>query len=296
MTGGGTTAGAGAIRFLRWHPWGLAIDSNAASTATPERRTAATWLHHRQPDEPHDVESAGRRLGGHRRRSTRRSDSYPAAAPYTLTAPILGASVSPNPDVIASATHRRPDRSVVHADEPVRRVHRAAQSARRWAARSRHADRSRTSRCRSTTVTVPAGATSLRATIGSPSDPAADLDLFVYNCTTGTCVLAGQSADGDSEESVTIANPAAGHLEGRSSTGSTSRRGRRRTTTSTCSSRRRRSGSVAVTDANALRPAGALVDGARHGDGERRAGRGTRPVRQRPGADGRATCSSAPAT
>ena len=59
-------------------------------------------------------------------------------------------------------------------------------------------------------MTVPAGSTSLRATIGSPSDPGADLDLFVFNCTSGTCVLAGQSADGDSEESVTIANPAAG--------------------------------------------------------------------------------------
>ena len=59
-------------------------------------------------------------------------------------------------------------------------------------------------------VTVPAGAASLRATIGNPSDPAADLDLFVQNCTSGTCVAAGQSADGDSEESVTINNPAAG--------------------------------------------------------------------------------------
>jgi hypothetical protein len=59
-------------------------------------------------------------------------------------------------------------------------------------------------------VTIPAGTTSLRATIGSPSDPAADLDLFVFNCTTGTCVQAGSNADGDSEESVTIANPAAG--------------------------------------------------------------------------------------
>jgi hypothetical protein len=59
-------------------------------------------------------------------------------------------------------------------------------------------------------VNVVPGSTSLRATIGSPSDPGADLDLFVYNCTTGSCVLAGQSADGDSEESVTIANPAAG--------------------------------------------------------------------------------------
>ena len=60
-------------------------------------------------------------------------------------------------------------------------------------------------------MTVTAGSTSLRATIGNPSDPAADLDLFVFNCTSGTCVLAGQNADGDSEESVTIANPAAGN-------------------------------------------------------------------------------------
>jgi hypothetical protein len=36
------------------------------------------------------------------------------------------------------------------------------------------------------------------------------LDLYVYNCTSGTCVQAGFSADGDSEESVTINNPAAG--------------------------------------------------------------------------------------
>jgi hypothetical protein len=62
-------------------------------------------------------------------------------------------------------------------------------------------------------VVVTAGSTSLRATIGGPSDPAADLDLFVYNCTSGTCVLAGQSADGDSVESVTINNPAAGNWE-----------------------------------------------------------------------------------
>lgn len=47
-------------------------------------------------------------------------------------------------------------------------------------------------------VQVTPGATSLRATIGSPSDPGADLDIYVYNCITGSCVLAGSSADGDS--------------------------------------------------------------------------------------------------
>ncbi|MGW0838245.1 S8 family serine peptidase [Streptomyces prunicolor] len=58
-----------------------------------------------------------------------------------------------------------------------------------------------------TTVEVPAGATSLDVSIGNVSDTAADLDLTVYN-SAGTAV--GQSADGDSEEAVSIANPAAG--------------------------------------------------------------------------------------
>ncbi len=58
-----------------------------------------------------------------------------------------------------------------------------------------------------TTVDVPEGATSLDVTIGNVSDAAADLDLVVYNA-AGTQV--GSSADGDSEESVKVANPAAG--------------------------------------------------------------------------------------
>ena len=99
------------------------------------------------------------------------------------------------------------------------------------------------------------GTTSLRATIGSPSDPAADLDLFVFNCTTGTCVLAGQSADGDSEESVTIANPAAGTwivlVDGFSvPAGSTTYN------YIDVFFKTPPFGSISVTDANALRPAG----------------------------------------
>jgi hypothetical protein len=57
------------------------------------------------------------------------------------------------------------------------------------------------------TVEVPAGATSLDVVIGNVSDPSADLDLTVKNA-AGTVV--GQSADGDSEEAVSVASPAAG--------------------------------------------------------------------------------------
>ncbi|MQY32483.1 hypothetical protein SRB17_04320 [Streptomyces sp. RB17] len=58
-----------------------------------------------------------------------------------------------------------------------------------------------------TTVDVPAGATSLDVAIGNVSDASADLDLTVYDA-SGKQVA--QSADGDSEEAVSLPSPAAG--------------------------------------------------------------------------------------
>ncbi|MFL6127499.1 MAG: S8 family serine peptidase [Mycobacteriales bacterium] len=55
-------------------------------------------------------------------------------------------------------------------------------------------------------VVVPAGATRLDVSIGNTSDPAADLDLYLLR----NGVRVAQSADGDSEESVSLANPTAG--------------------------------------------------------------------------------------
>ncbi|NYI03207.1 S8 family serine peptidase [Allostreptomyces psammosilenae] len=57
-----------------------------------------------------------------------------------------------------------------------------------------------------TEVTVPEGASSAAFTIGGAADPQADLDLYVY--LDGG--LIGSSADGDSEESVSIPYPPAG--------------------------------------------------------------------------------------
>jgi subtilisin family serine protease len=55
-------------------------------------------------------------------------------------------------------------------------------------------------------VVVPEGATRLDVSIGNTSDPGADLDLFVF---LGT-IEVGSDADGDSEESVSVTNPAPG--------------------------------------------------------------------------------------
>jgi hypothetical protein len=202
MVGGGE-AGAGAIRFLRWHPWGLGIDSNSVNncyngapggctTGSPTSRTATNpqagvW----------EVTVDARR------------NSDAESAPFTLTASILGATVSPNPDVIPSATLGAPvirsyDITNLFGDFTGRAAGTGLGSAHLATPTIAHHAQ------QVYDVTVTAGSKSLRATIGGPSDPAADLDLFVFNCTSGTCVQAGSNADGDSEESVTINNPAAG--------------------------------------------------------------------------------------
>jgi hypothetical protein len=246
MTGGGP-AGAGAIRFLRWHPFGLGIDSNAVSncyngapgtcsTGSPTSRTvtnpqAGVW----------EVTVDARR------------NSDAVSAPFTLTASILGATVSPDPDVIASATIGVPiARSYTITNQLGAFTGRAVGTALGSAflatpSIAHHA-------VQEFDVTVTAGSTSLRATIGSPSDPAADLDLFVFNCTTGTCVQAGSNADGDSEESVTISNPAAGLwrvvVDGFNVPAGTT------TYEYVDVFANAAFGSVSVTDANALRPSG----------------------------------------
>jgi len=61
-------------------------------------------------------------------------------------------------------------------------------------------------------IQVPTGSTSVSARIGGASDAAADLDLFLYDCTAtgGACVLKSQSTSGSSNEAVSSASPVAG--------------------------------------------------------------------------------------
>ena len=133
-------------------------------------------------------------------------------APYTLTASLFGVAVTPNPDVIAEAQVGVPvPRSYSFqnnfASFTGQAVGSPLGSARRGVFTIANGE------TQDYLTTIPAGSTSFRATIGGPSDAAADLDLFVYLCSDPSCTtrtLRGQSADGDAEESVTIANPDAG--------------------------------------------------------------------------------------
>jgi hypothetical protein len=249
MTGGGAAVGAGAIRFLRWHPYGATIDNNGVSNC-------------------YNPSIGGCSTGGALSRTVTnpfpgvwevtvdaRRNSDAVSAPFTLTASILGATVAPNPDTIASATvgvpvARNYTITNIYGAFTGRAVGGALGSAKIDTPTIAHGA------VQTFDVMVPAGTTALRATIGSPSDPGADLDLFVYNCVSGTCVLAASTADGDSEESATVANPAAGlwrvEIDGYSVPAGTTTYKYIDLLSAAAY------GTIAVTDADALRAAGAV--------------------------------------
>jgi subtilisin family serine protease len=203
FTGPSATPGTGQARFLRYHPYGVAIDSNASNSCySPTAGPCATGS-------PNSRTASDPVAGVWEVTVDARRTSDALQTPFTLTASILGASVSPDPDVIESAT----------IGTPISRTYSLTNLFGAFTGRAVGTPLG-SARLQTPTIanhevqeydlTVTPGATQLRAVIGSPADPATDLDLFVYNCTSGTCVLAAQSADGDAEEAVTIANPAAG--------------------------------------------------------------------------------------
>ncbi|MCM0675375.1 S8 family serine peptidase [Micromonospora phytophila] len=248
FTGPSDVAGTGQARFLRYHPYGVGIDSNASTSCyVPAAGACATGS-------PTSRTTSNPLAGVWEVTVDARRTSDAEWTPFTLTASVLGATVTPNPDVIASAS----------AGVPVARSYELTSTLGSFTGRAVGGGSLGSARQGPFTVgagetkeydlTVTPDSTQLRATISGTSDPGADLDLYVLNCTSGTCVAAGQSADGDSEESVTVANPAAGAWKVRVvgyavPAGSTSFNYIDVFTNPAF-------GSVSVTDANAPRPSG----------------------------------------
>jgi subtilisin family serine protease len=250
FSGPSATPGTGQARFLRFHPYGVGIDSNTSTMCySPPVSPGGSC----PGGGPNSRTAANPQAGVWEVTVEARRTSDAEFTPFTLTASVLGASVSPNPDVIPSATIGVPvARSYTMTNLFGAFTGRAVGTTLGSAFRDRPTIANLAQQQRAVSVTT--GSTSLRATIGNPSDPAADLDLFVFNCTAGPCVLAGQSADGDSEESVTIANPAVGTwvvlVDGFAVPAGSTQYDYVDVFVNPAF------GSVSVTDANALRPAG----------------------------------------
>ena len=207
MTGGGADPGAGQIRFLRFTPQGLGADSNAStncynpdagagcSTGTPTSRTQLSPI----PGVWEILVEA-------------RRTSDVLQAPFTVTASIQGAQISPNPDIVPSAQIGVPqirDYTITNlfADFTGRLVGGGALSSTQTQ-RPTVAHQGQTNLV---LVTIPAGVTRWQIRTLNASDPRADIDLFVFRCTTPTTctTLVGQGTGATAVETVTLNNPQA---------------------------------------------------------------------------------------
>ncbi|GGV12332.1 S8 family serine peptidase [Streptomyces griseoflavus] len=187
-------------RFIAIHPYGVPADptstvncypnySNPANTCRPDVRSYANP----QPGVWEiEVES---------RRTSPLLDN-----PYKLDVAVLGAAFAPETVTVPEAKIGTPATASWTVTNVAAGIDGKLVGGPLGSSRTER-PAIRTGETHTTTVEVPAGAASLDVSIGNVSDTAADLDLAVYD-QAGNRVA--QSADGDSEESVSVASPAAG--------------------------------------------------------------------------------------
>ncbi|MFC4035423.1 S8 family serine peptidase [Streptomyces polygonati] len=186
-------------RFETMHPYGVPQDStqtpdcypnydNPANTCRPDLRSYSdpmpgVW----------EIEVEARRT------------SPLLDNPYKLTVSVLGAAFDPATQTIDEAKVGTPTAAtwkVTNGFAPIQGKLKGGPLGSALATTPTIAEGG----VQTTELTLGAGVSRLDVSIGSPSDTAADLDLYVYL----DGVLVGQSADGDAEESVSLTDPAAG--------------------------------------------------------------------------------------
>lgn len=205
LAGGGTTPGAGQIRFLRFTPQGVPLDSTSSlncynpdsgagcAGGTPTSRTVVNP----RPGVWELVVEA-------------RRTSDVAQAPFALTATVLGTTISPNPDVVASAAVGSSlVRDYTVANQLAGFTGRLVGGGALGSTQSQRPTLGHLA-TQSFEVTLPAGVSSYTVRTGNSSDLRADIDLLLYRCSTPTsCVLVGSSGGSTAVERITLTNPAA---------------------------------------------------------------------------------------
>ncbi|WP_262413724.1 S8 family serine peptidase [Actinacidiphila acidipaludis] len=186
-------------RFITMHPYGVPLDSTQTIDCYPNYTNPANTC---RPD----VRSYSQPMPGvweievEARRTSPQLDN-----PYHLTVTVLGASFDPAVQTV--------DQVKVGTATPVTWTVGNAFAGLEGRLKGGPLGSALTATptitqgaTQTTQLTLGSGVSRLDVSIGSPSDTAADLDLYVYR----DGVLVGQSADGDAEESVSLADPAPG--------------------------------------------------------------------------------------
>ncbi|MER5443626.1 S8 family serine peptidase [Streptomyces sp. NPDC002790] len=198
----GGLAAKSQTRFISIHPYGVPVDSTSTPDCYPNYGDGSG--NGCRPDlRSYDAPQAGVwEIEVEARRTSPLLDN-----PYTLDVAVLGADFDPAVQTLPEAKVGTP------ADVSWKVTNKfAAISGGKLQGGSLGS--SKTARptiaggaTQTSTVDVPEGTDKLDVSIGNVSDKAADLDLTVYDA-AGKVV--GSSADGDSEEAVSVAKPAAG--------------------------------------------------------------------------------------
>ncbi|MEW2386546.1 S8 family serine peptidase [Micromonospora sp. NPDC047707] len=207
LDGGGTAPGAGQIRFLTFHPYGVTGEPFTPNSSYCYNPPAAAFCGGSPTSRTLNSPTPGVwEITVDARRS---SDAI--LAPYKLTVTALGIAVNPELDVIEEAVkgigiHR--EWALVNKASPFlgKAVGGSLGSARMTTGIIRENER------REFEVSVPAGSTEIRARLSNArADIASDLDLAVFDCTSGACEVVGNPlVEGAMSEEVIIESPAAG--------------------------------------------------------------------------------------
>ncbi|MFD6420002.1 S8 family serine peptidase [Streptomyces sp. NPDC060194] len=170
-------------RFSAFHPYGLPVEDPAPGTRSYANPAPGVW----------EIEVDGRRI------------APTLDNPYQISIAVLGATFDPAVKTIPEAKVGAPtpvDWKVTNGFAPIEGKLEGGSLGSAKVATPTIADGGK----QTTTVVVGEGVERLDVAIGNTSDKGADLDLTVLRGS----VTVGQSADGDSEEAVSIAKPAPG--------------------------------------------------------------------------------------
>ncbi|KUO22036.1 S8 family serine peptidase [Streptomyces dysideae] len=194
-------AGKSQTRFISIHPYGVPVDSTSTINCYPNYTHPASV-----PCRPDLRSYADPQPGVWEIEVESRRTSPLLDNPYKLDVAVLGAVFDPETVTVPEAKVGTPATAswkVTNKYAAIDGKLAGGPLGSSKSARPTIADGA----TQTTTVDVPEGAESLDVVIGNVSDAAADLDLVVYDA-DGTQV--GSSADGDSEEAVSVPSPAAG--------------------------------------------------------------------------------------
>jgi hypothetical protein len=192
----------GRARIDAFDPWGLPVDPASAAFTNTGTTISRTFANPKPGVWEIDIEASRADVSG--------ALVLPDVTTYNVTASELGVSIDPASWTIPTTALGAPNVQTFtfknlfgaftgrSAGTALGSAHDATPTIAAGGAQQ------------TTEITVPSGATNLTVTIGNATDANADLDLFVFNCTTGTCVQAGSSTGSTANEAVSVNNPAAG--------------------------------------------------------------------------------------